>query len=89
MAKSIVDYVFRWLALQFVPEEQQPGGGLVTNGKGDLEPDADARAKLAAQERAVFVAQADAPPCSECGEIMVRNGACYACVNCGATSGCS
>lgn len=89
MAKSIVDYVFRWLALQFVPEEQQPGGGLLTSGTGDLEPDADAKAKLAAQERAVFVAQADAPPCSECGEIMFRNGACYACANCGATSGCS
>jgi len=89
MAKSIVDYVFRWLALQFVPEEQQPGGGLLTNGTGDLEPDAGDKAKLAEQERAVFVAQADAPPCSECGEIMVRNGACYACLNCGATSGCS
>jgi len=35
------------------------------------------------------VAQADAPPCHECGAIMIRNGACYACVNCGATSGCS
>ena len=31
----------------------------------------------------------DAPPCSECGAMMVRNGACYACINCGATSGCS
>ena len=39
--------------------------------------------------RVMFVAQADAPPCHDCGEIMVRNGACYACVNCGATSGCS
>ena len=45
--------------------------------------------RLQDRERAVFVAQADAPPCSDCGEIMVRNGACYACVNCGATSGCS
>jgi len=89
MAKSIVDYVFRWLALQFLAEEQQPGGGLQNNETGDFEPDADAKVKLAEQERAVFVAQADAPPCSECGEIMVRSGACYACVNCGATSGCS
>jgi len=37
----------------------------------------------------VFRAQADAPPCSDCGEIMVRNGACYKCLNCGITSGCS
>ena len=49
----------------------------------------DGADKLEERERAVFVAQADAPPCHECGEIMVRNGACYACVNCGATSGCS
>ena len=32
--------------------------------------------------------QEDAPPCSECGMIMVRAGACYRCDNCGATSGC-
>jgi ribonucleoside-diphosphate reductase alpha chain len=31
----------------------------------------------------------DAPPCSTCGSIMVRNGSCYKCLNCGATSGCS
>ena len=31
----------------------------------------------------------DAPPCSTCGAIMIRNGACYKCVNCGATSGCA
>jgi len=36
-----------------------------------------------------FVNQGDAPSCSECGSLMVRNGACYKCHNCGATSGCS
>ena len=90
MAKSIVDYVFRWLAQQFVPAEQRPGGITTNNDTDtDFEPDADAKARLADRERAVYIAQADAPPCSDCGEIMVRNGACYACVNCGATSGCS
>jgi len=34
-------------------------------------------------------AQADAPSCADCGSIMIRNGACYKCLNCGATSGCS
>ena len=33
--------------------------------------------------------QQDAPSCSDCGSIMVRNGACYKCLNCGSTSGCS
>ena len=36
-----------------------------------------------------FSPQADAPSCPDCGSIMVRNGACYKCLNCGATSGCS
>ncbi|MHB8384731.1 MAG: hypothetical protein ACYDC3_20630, partial [Candidatus Binataceae bacterium] len=39
--------------------------------------------------RQAFINQADAPPCPDCGSIMVRNGACYKCMNCGATSGCS
>jgi ribonucleoside-diphosphate reductase alpha chain len=36
-----------------------------------------------------FQAQEDAPSCAECGSIMVRNGSCYKCLNCGSTSGCS
>ena len=36
-----------------------------------------------------FVSETDAPPCHECGTLMVRNGACHKCPNCGATSGCS
>jgi ribonucleoside-diphosphate reductase alpha chain len=36
-----------------------------------------------------FQTQADAPSCAECGSIMVRNGSCYKCLNCGSTSGCS
>ena len=42
-----------------------------------------------AGERSTFVNQADSPACTECGSITVRNGACYKCPNCGATSGCS
>ena len=36
----------------------------------------------------VFQNQDDAPPCSNCGSIMVRNGACFVCVQCGSSSGC-
>jgi ribonucleoside-diphosphate reductase alpha chain len=36
-----------------------------------------------------FTSQADAPSCADCGSIMVRNGSCYKCLNCGSTSGCS
>ena len=38
---------------------------------------------------AEFQNQLDAPLCPECGHVMVRNGSCYRCLNCGATSGCS
>jgi ribonucleoside-diphosphate reductase alpha chain len=98
IAKSIVDYVFRWLALRFLPKDEQPDTPLGAVNGTELEPESGGdgegerergRQALRERERAVFVAQADAPPCHECGSIMVRNGACYACVNCGATSGCS
>ncbi|MDP9493629.1 MAG: vitamin B12-dependent ribonucleotide reductase, partial [Actinomycetota bacterium] len=39
--------------------------------------------------RVSFQTQADAPSCADCGSIMVRNGSCYKCLNCGSTSGCS
>lgn len=39
--------------------------------------------------KVAFAAQADSPSCAECGSIMVRNGSCYKCLNCGSTSGCS
>ena len=90
LAKSIVDYVFRWLALRYLPEESRPAAPVAATNGTELEPLEAARSgSLDERERAVFVAQADAPPCHDCGAIMVRNGACYACVNCGATSGCS
>ena len=94
IAKSIIDYVFRWLALQFLPKEDQPMKQTQPVNGAELEPETINAAEAAAvdlhrRERAVFVAQADAPPCHDCGAIMIRNGACYACVNCGATSGCS
>ena len=149
-AKSIVDYIFRWLALKFLPRAEQVkymtstaaavDGGIEANGLSEAASTADgpsneirarngsglvpapadleaehARAIAAAlgasagsvapegygslagsapssieqEEKRVFAAHADAPPCHECGEIMIRNGSCYACINCGATSGCS
>jgi ribonucleoside-diphosphate reductase alpha chain len=89
MAKSIVDYVFRWLGNRFLqeaaaPDEQETGAesvGLVAIAGGSTD-------RTAAEKRA-FVNHADAPACSECGTITVRNGACYKCPNCGVSSGCS
>jgi hypothetical protein len=45
--------------------------------------------RLNAGQAPVIFDTADSPACTECGSIMVRNGSCYKCINCGATSGCS
>jgi ribonucleoside-diphosphate reductase alpha chain len=95
MAKSVTDYVFRYLGNRFLHEEapvadEQETEAEVT-GLAEVR-----RAVIAggstdrtAGERSTFVNQADSPACTECGSITVRNGACYKCPNCGATSGCS
>jgi ribonucleoside-diphosphate reductase alpha chain len=46
-------------------------------------------ASLGGGQRLAFSVSADSPSCMDCGSIMVRNGSCYKCLNCGATSGCS
>ncbi|MCZ6752136.1 MAG: vitamin B12-dependent ribonucleotide reductase, partial [Acidobacteria bacterium] len=92
-AKSIMDYIFRWLALKFIPG-YQAGIGL---GDGDLleaAPTAPSPPPSPTQDRmreqfTAAAAMTDAPACSDCGSIMTRNGSCYKCENCGNTSGCS
>ncbi len=62
------------------------------NGNGNGNGKSSAASALAASlgaERTAFKIQEDAPSCMECGSIMVRNGSCYKCLNCGSTSGCS
>jgi ribonucleoside-diphosphate reductase alpha chain len=98
-AKSIVDYIFRWLASKFLSPEAQFHAGV--NGR-ELEEGAGTARGFAAEvpSPAATAAgsptpfstiqnQEDAPPCSTCGAIMIRSGACYKCVNCGSTSGCA
>ena len=126
MAKSIVDYIFRYMALKFLPAEDQMRVGInnledkpenamplgAAPAKED-EQDADVLdAHDAPAQKDLFKANtgavplpksseagsahtmtfdnsADAPACDTCGSIMVRNAACYKCLNCGSTSGCS
>ncbi|WP_395848463.1 vitamin B12-dependent ribonucleotide reductase [Cystobacter fuscus] len=95
IAKSIVDYIFRWLALKFLPAEQAEGVEETVEPKAaaaEVKPEVQTAPVVAlpmATPRRTYLNQADAPPCHTCGEIMVRNGACYKCSNCGTTSGCS
>jgi ribonucleoside-diphosphate reductase alpha chain len=168
IAKSIVDYIFRWMGSRFLPPEERANLGLVdrssapessvqplnlgfgatsgiggagTSGSGSSPAagpaspptgsttvaalDSAATSTPPASEwpattpsngnghangaatgsaakprvtlgslgigkaQVTFTSQADAPSCAECGSIMVRNGSCYKCLNCGSTSGCS
>lgn len=80
-AKSIVDYVFRWLALKFLTPEERAARPIPDLAGEDL-PEGP-------RQKDLFQGQEDAPPCSNCGFVMVRSGSCYKCMNCGSTSGCS
>jgi len=61
------------------------GNGAASNGGSSVAP----ISLNLGGTRVSFQTQADAPSCAECGSIMVRNGSCYKCLNCGSTSGCS
>jgi ribonucleoside-diphosphate reductase alpha chain len=91
-AKSITDYIFRWLASKFLSAEHQEAVGVQTSEtslKPHSGPVATSAGRGADVQAASMRAQSDAPPCHYCGSIMIRNGSCYRCANCGSTSGCS
>ncbi|MDA0683832.1 MAG: vitamin B12-dependent ribonucleotide reductase [Bacteroidetes bacterium] len=123
IAKSIMDYIFRYLSLRFLtqpieePKKEEPVvddpaedleqidmftaettttvdplvGDTVEDflGRSGSEVAAVATATASASTtETTFANQEDAPPCSNCGSITVRSGACYSCPNCGNTSGC-
>ena len=137
MAKSVMDYIFKWLAIKFLSRESQEHAGVIlredvvaaapattqapeiteavaadvvpltneekgfVNQLQTTSPQSPAPKTVgffssptsttttAAKPKSPFLYQQDAPSCSDCGSIMVRNGACYKCLNCGSTSGCS
>jgi ribonucleoside-diphosphate reductase alpha chain len=101
-AKSIVDYIFRWMASKFLSAEAQfhagvngrelddaHAHGLVKTAEDPASAIAPPPRVAAANPHMTIQNQEDAPPCSTCGSIMIRSGACYKCVNCGNTSGCA
>ncbi len=91
MAKSIMDYIFRWLSLKFPHGSQSPESDEFFEPEYTVAVDQKAfdHQDVKKNEQLVFKNQSDATPCSTCGSIMVRNGSCYRCLNCGNTSGCS
>ncbi len=144
IAKSIVDYIFRWMGSRFLSKDDRDalgimGGEVVAEAPADPSPQLGAFdpvdgpadptsagappasssssdgaggarplglgvaaksngsakgsgqsvASLGVGQRIAFSVSADSPSCMDCGSIMVRNGSCYKCLNCGSTSGCS
>ena len=91
-AKSIVDYIFRWLASKFLTTEEQLHTGVHVDESAILEAGGASSDKSGTESfndlKSMYVLD-DAPSCAGCGSIMVRNGSCYKCMNCGETSGCS
>jgi ribonucleoside-diphosphate reductase alpha chain len=118
-AKSITDYIFRWLASRFLDREHKVAAGVILRDEPPAGDDAEATPQRPAvvadvarvvemaangnrrsrgvgvegtveeHARVTFLYHQDSPSCHECGSIMVRNGSCYKCLNCGSTSGCS
>jgi len=93
IAKSITDYIFRWLGKRFLKEDDQ----MLPMNPAEIAAETQTIMSTEAAEtnlnadytKRLRSMQSDAPPCQSCGSIMVRNGSCYRCYNCGSTSGCS
>src|SRR4051794_11731366 len=94
-AKSLVDYIFRWLGKKFLTVDQQEEIGILspevkarlTSAYATGDETGDRPAVLPGQG-ALFNSHEDAIECSRCGGRMVRAGTCYTCRDCGTSTGC-
>jgi ribonucleoside-diphosphate reductase alpha chain len=104
IAKSIVDYIFRWMGKKFLTTDQQEEIGILSpevrarlaqaynalEGNGGAVAVAEEPADAAPPgQTALFNAWEDAVECSKCGGRMIRTGSCYTCRDCGTNTGCS
>jgi len=91
---SVLDYIARWMGGRFISSDYlKLNGGTHSESAGPAVPAPAILAALASLPAPATTnptnAHEGAPTCSECGMLMVPNGACYKCENCGSTSGCS
>jgi ribonucleoside-diphosphate reductase alpha chain len=93
---SVLDYIARWLGGRFISSDYLKLNGEQAAAQVQAPPTAPSQAVLASSganwtlgPMKLTNAHEGAPTCSECGMLMVPNGACYKCENCGSTSGCS
>jgi ribonucleoside-diphosphate reductase alpha chain len=91
-ATSVLDYIARWLGGRFISVDYLKLNGSSAMPATIAAPPAAPTAATTSTESARMAprdSHEGAPTCSECGMLMVPNGACYKCENCGSTSGCS
>jgi len=94
---SVLDYIARWLGGRFISTDYLKLNGSAPEviatapimAASAMAPAAVAKPAEAVASKSPSNAHEGAPTCSECGMLMVPNGACYKCENCGSTSGCS
>src|SRR2546423_15642209 len=102
VAKSIVDYVFRWMGKKFLTIDQQEEIGVLSPEVrarlaqsyaalegGGATPVAEVAEAAPPGQTALFNNWEDAVECAKCGGRMVRTGSCYTCRDCGTNTGCS
>src|SRR5690242_10776777 len=92
-SSSVLDYIARWLGGKFLSSEYlKPRAA--SSDEDMIRPAINPQGVNTANRKAIQSSNGggttgDAPSCSTCGMLMVPNGSCYKCVNCGSTSGCS
>ena len=99
---SVLDYIARWLGGRFISSDYLKLNGEHNGGTHAPAAASVAVPALAPNPEVLRLAppttlpssqprdqHEGAPTCSECGMLMVPNGACFKCENCGSTSGCS
>ncbi len=100
IAKSLVDYIFRWMGKKFLSTDQQEEIGILSpevrarlaqayNALEAREGAAPAVDPVPAGQTALFNSWEDAVECAKCGGRMIRTGSCYTCRDCGSNTGCS
>jgi ribonucleoside-diphosphate reductase alpha chain len=102
IAKSLPDYIFRWLGKRFLSVDQQEELGILSaevrarmaqtytnGGTAGQGGDPELVEALPPGQKALFNNWEDAVECARCGGRMVRTGSCYTCRDCGTNTGCS
>lgn len=85
LASSIIDYIFKYLALRFLSPEELLNLGL--QPKNEALESYDKHPRLFNGDKTINSTEMPGPPCKACGGMTTRTGSCYTCLECGESSG--